>query len=144
MPWWNKHLAEARELDPRVYRKACRETRTDFYRDKIDTAKTPKELGNILRWRKDPLDVRPTLINVQDKRLTDPEDIATYLASAAFRPAGQEPLPPYQHQGPTLPQDIAQWVLDAPSDEEIREAFLRCGSNTPGPDGITLTTLKDT
>ncbi|KAH7631408.1 hypothetical protein B0T09DRAFT_227468, partial [Sordaria sp. MPI-SDFR-AT-0083] len=124
MLWWNEHLAEARDGNPTVYRKACKETRTNFYRERRDSAKSPKKLGNILLWRKDSLDDRPTLINTQDGKLTDPEDIATYLANAAFRPAREEPLPTYQHQGPTLPSDIAQWILDTPSDDEIREAFL--------------------
>lgn len=142
MPWWNPTLAEARETDPAVYRKVCRDTRQTYYKDKIDNAKSPKDLGSILRWRKDPLDDRPTLINTPERRLTHPEEIATYLAHAAFRPPGEDPLPPYVHHGNTLPPDIAAWALEPPSDDELKEAFLRCGSNTPGPDGITLNTLK--
>lgn len=142
LPWWNKSLAAVRDTHPEIYRKACRQTRTEFYKAKIENAHSPKDLGKILRWRKDPLDDRPLLINTGTRKLTDPEDIATYLADAAFRPANTRTLPPYTHHGPTLPQTLADKCIEAPSDEEVLDAFCRCSSNTPGPDGIPLSVLR--
>ena len=50
-PWWSEVLATAREIDPAVYRKLCREARVNFYREKVATVSYPGDWGRILRWR---------------------------------------------------------------------------------------------
>lgn len=142
-PWWNSTLAEARELDPKVYRRLLRQTRREFWRERVDRAKGDAALGRILRWKNDATDDRPTLIRVAGHPLTDPDDMAAALANAAFKPASGTGLAPYNHEGPTLPPDIGEWTLDPPTDEELKEAFTWCTVNTPGPDGVTLSLLKE-
>ena len=44
-PWWSEVLATARETDPIVYRKLCKEVRVNFYRERVATASTPAGVG---------------------------------------------------------------------------------------------------
>jgi hypothetical protein len=48
-PWWSEVLATARETDPILYRKLCKEARANFYRERVASAWTPAEWGKILR-----------------------------------------------------------------------------------------------
>jgi len=143
MPWWTSALAQARDLDPKVFRRLCRRTRAEFYRERVERATDHVGLGKVLRWKNDATDDRPTLLRIGGRSVTTPDDMASVLADAAFKPPATNPLPPYEHTGPVLPPDIGEWALEPPTDGELEEAFTRCAANTPGADQVTLNFLVD-
>ncbi|EGS17811.1 uncharacterized protein CTHT_0071610 [Thermochaetoides thermophila DSM 1495] len=104
-------------------------TTTRYYQEKIAQATTAKDWGRILRWRNDPMDERPSVINVAGATLMDTEDIAAYMAREAFRPATVASAPIPEHAGPRLSPHIA--------DALILPAFLqRLVPHLPSPETI--------
>ncbi|EGS17101.1 uncharacterized protein CTHT_0074300 [Thermochaetoides thermophila DSM 1495] len=132
--WWSEVLATARETDPIVYRKLCKEVRVNFYRERVATASTPAEWGKILRWRSGHSDDQLTVMVVNGRVISDTERVASYLATQAFRPAGAQEGSRPAWPGPRLPPEWAARLADRPSDDELKDAFLGAISNTPGPD----------
>jgi len=86
-----------------VYRKLCKEARVNFYKERISAATSSAEWGRILRWRKDALDDRPTVIIVDCRVVSDTEQVAAYVATQAFRPARAQEGPRPAWLGPQLP-----------------------------------------
>ena len=142
-PWWSEVLATARETDPIVYRKLCKEVRVNFYRERVASAWTPAEWGKILRWRIGHSDDRPTVMVGNGRVISDTERMAAYLATQALACRGQEGSRP-AWPGPRLPPEWAARLADQPSDNELRDAFFGTTSNTPSPDGVPLAFLRHT
>ncbi|EGS22095.1 uncharacterized protein CTHT_0039810 [Thermochaetoides thermophila DSM 1495] len=122
--WWSEGLATARETNPVVYRKLCKEARVNFYKERISTATSSAEWGRILRWRKDAPDNRPMVMIVDGRVVSDTEQVAAYLATQAFRPAGAQEGPRPAWLGPRLPLEWPTRLAAPLSDEELKDAFF--------------------
>jgi len=70
------------------------------------------------------------------------EQVAAYLATQAFRPAGAQEGPRSAWLGPRLPSEWSTRLAVPPSDEKLMGTFLGATSNTPGPDGVPSAFLR--
>ena len=131
-------LQVSRDLDSLVFRKLCKEARTNFYRNQVASAATPSDWGHILRWRKGSSDDRPSVISVNGRSILNVEEISAYLTVQAFRPAGSQSGPRPLWSGPRITPDLRIKLKTPPSDVELTDSFLGATSNTPDPDGVPL------
>ena len=141
-PWWSEVLQVSRDTDPLVFRKLCKEARMNYYRNQAATATSLVDWGRILKGRKGSSDDRPSCILVNGRSILNVEDIAAYLATQAFRPAGAGSGPRPLWSGPKIPPDLRSKLVAPPSDEELTDSFLGASSNTPGPDEAPLAFVR--
>ncbi|EGS19553.1 uncharacterized protein CTHT_0050270 [Thermochaetoides thermophila DSM 1495] len=123
--WWSEGLATARETDPVVYRKLCKEARVNFYKERISTATSSAEWGRILRWRKDAPDNRPMVMIVDGRVVSDTEQVAAdeELKDAFFGALSNTPGP----DGVPLAFLRHAWELVRPAARAITEGCMALG-----------------
>jgi hypothetical protein len=67
--------------------------------------------------------------------ISDTEEMAAYLVTQVFRPAGAQEGTGLPARLPA-PPDWAAKLAAVSNDDELKDAILEATSNTPGPDGV--------
>ncbi|KAL8364558.1 hypothetical protein RB595_003714 [Gaeumannomyces hyphopodioides] len=140
--WWTDELDEARDSGSSTFKSACRRTRREYYQDRIARA-GPNDLGELFKWKKQSSDDRPSELRIAGHRVTSQAGIAKAMADSAFpQPSGQDTPSVRWWDTPKLPGSVAKVVCQPPTVTEVKEAYLIKTSTSPGPDGVTVRTLK--
>ncbi|KAL8296098.1 hypothetical protein RB600_001542 [Gaeumannomyces tritici] len=139
--WWTRELKKARDDDPDSFKRECRKARREYYQGKIAKA-GPNELGPLYKWKNPSPDDRPSELKVAGRRVTSQTGIAKAMAESAFpRPSTRSPAIRWWDTT-KIPGTLAETTCQAPSVEEVKQAYLVKTSTSPGPDGITVQNLK--
>ncbi|CAD6505563.1 BgTH12-01053, partial [Blumeria graminis f. sp. triticale] len=159
-PWWNNSCREARKgykialrsssNDSSVYdaQKAYRKTvqiaKNNFFKTKLERARTAKEIFGITKWHKSAGTYRSRPL--KDSRF--PEQPPVQSLAGKMEVLMQNLLANPSVVG-DIPMDSPTVSSNSPpfpssTDEEIRDSILRAGNTAPGADGIPTAIIRRT
>ncbi|KAL8299201.1 hypothetical protein RB594_003652 [Gaeumannomyces avenae] len=139
--WWKPELAILRDNNPTEFQRQCRKTRRDYYKSALASA-GPNNLGPFYKWKTGTQDDRPTELRVGGRRLIKQNDIAAAMANSAFPKATSTQPRCRWWDTAKVADHLAEKVCQPPTSQEVKQAYLIRTSTTPGPDGVTVSTLK--
>lgn len=145
VPWWSKECSEAVHIyrqSGRTLRRSIRRAKTQYFRDRLNTASSARETFQMTKWhrsngsfRSPPLTDptrpdRPVAYSLAEKR-------EVLIANLLQNPAEAEDVP---LTTPTVPRK----TLPFPeiTRQELSKAVLEAANTAPGEDEITTEVLK--
>ncbi|KAM4054890.1 endonuclease-reverse transcriptase domain-containing protein [Hirsutella rhossiliensis] len=157
-PWWTEECALAAaeyrairrvyplgfnrevQLAKRDFQKVVRRAKRHYWRNLIDSFTDSASVFKAVRWLRSPGAFQPPPLQVGDVVYETQLDKANALRRATLeRRTADDDIP-----DPWIPVDTTKTVpfTQQVSLEEVRDATLRTGNTSPGPDSITVQMLK--
>ena len=157
-PWWTDACREARDALHRArkhnpgdwrgleerkhFLTVVRREKREYWRQKIDSIQSDKDLYEIVKWHKLQPAIRAPPLVVGDRRIEDTEEKAHALRKALLeRFTDAEDLEVDPMEVPVVPRHSLPWDAHI-SEEELTAATVTVRSTSPGADGISVRLLK--